>query len=559
MAVVQDASDAIMITDDDGTIRYASPATGAIFGAVPAPGGLLWDLAAPAQRDEVARAFANLRDGARGGSHFVAQAITRRDETVVHVQARCSDLRADPRVAGLVFTLRDVTAQVTLEQELTHLAFHDELTHLPNRVLFADRAGQAVAAARRGARTAALLFVDLDDFKLVNDSRGHGAGDELLIAAANRLSSLIRDSDTAARLGGDEFGLLLADAGSPEAVEAAADRVIAAFRAPFPLAAGPVTTTATVGVATTADSSSADELLRHADLALYAAKAAGKRCWRHYEPVLSDGILRQRELQEALEEAVATGAFTLAYQPIIELASGRLAGFEALIRWPRPGGGVMMPGQFIGLAEETGLIIPLGAWVLRRAAADLAQWRPRPDAAGPGDDGLYVSVNVSARQFDAGSFPDTVQEALRATGLPAGALMIELTETALLRRDDSLHADLAALKESGVRLAVDDFGTGYSSLSYLGELPIDVLKIDQSFIGDIATSERRRALVEGIVRMARDLSLAVVTEGIETEAQRALLVEIGCDYGQGFLLARPMPADQAAELARAAVLQAAGH
>ncbi|MGH3297445.1 MAG: putative bifunctional diguanylate cyclase/phosphodiesterase, partial [Trebonia sp.] len=448
-----------------------------------------------------------------------------------------------------------VTAQHQLEEELKHRAFHDALTGLPNRLLFQDRIAQQVAAAARSETIAGVLFIDLDDFKVVNDTKGHGVGDELLVEAAARLASLVRESDSAARLGGDEFALLVGDAETTAAVEAAAERIVGAFAEPFALATGLVTTTVTVGVATTKDSTDTDELLRHADLALYAAKAAGKRQWRRYQPVLSSGLIRRREIQEALEEAVTKSAFTLVYQPIVALDTGELAGFEALIRWPHPQWGMMQPGQFITLAEETGQIIPIGSWVLGQATADITRLRaaapPRHNGGGPGKQrGLYVSVNVSARQFADVGFCDTVRQVLATSGLESCALMLELTETALLRRDERLHSDLAELKAIGVKLAIDDFGTGYSSLSYLRDLPIDVVKMDRSFVEGIAESDQRLAVAEGIVQIARTLSLEVVAEGIETEEQQALLRSMGCHYGQGYLLAMPMPASQAEELAR---------
>jgi EAL domain-containing protein (putative c-di-GMP-specific phosphodiesterase class I) len=329
-------------------------------------------------------------------------------------------------------------------------------------------------------------------------------------------------------------------------VEAFADRVVRAFSEPFTLASGSVITTITVGVATTADSADVDELLRHADLALYAAKAAGKRQWRRYQPVLSAGMVRRRELQAALEEAVTHNAFTLAYQPIVTLTTGELTGFEALVRWPHPQWGMMLPGQFISLAEETGQIVPLGSWVLGRATADMYRWQRRL----PGQTPLYVSVNVSARQFGDPGFVDSVRRALDASGLEPSALTLELTESVLLRRDERRSSDLTELKGIGVRLAIDDFGTGYSSLSYLRELPIDVLKIDKSFVDGIAASEQRLALVQGIVQIARTLQLEVIAEGIESEVQRDLLISMGCQYGQGYLLAMPLGANQAEALAR---------
>jgi diguanylate cyclase (GGDEF)-like protein/PAS domain S-box-containing protein len=542
--LVQNTSDVIVIVDDDGKVRYATPSATSIFGDIAVVEGMyLWDLVTDGHRDELAGVLSQASAAGGFGSRCADRRITRRDGVSVQVQVRSSDLRSDPTVAGLVLTLRDVTEQRQLEEQLRYQAFHDALTGLPNRLLFQDRISQQVAVARPDGATAGVLFVDLDDFKVVNDTMGHGVGDELLAATAVRLSGLIRDCDTAARLGGDEFALLIGEVGDSAAVEAVAGRVVEAFSQPFALASGRVLTAVTVGVATTADSADTDELLRHADLALYAAKAAGKRQWRRYQPVLSAGLIRRRELQGALEDAVASSAFTLAYQPIVELTSGELAGFEALVRWPHPQWGMMQPDQFISLAEETGQIVPLGSWVLSRAAADLARWRQEPR-------GLYVSVNVSARQFSAPGFVDGVRRVLAASGLEPGALTLELTESVLLRRDERMHADLAELKAIGVRLAIDDFGTGYSSLSYLRELPIDVLKMDKSFVDGIAVSDQRLALAEGIVQIARTLRLEVIAEGIESEIQRDLLTSMGCQFGQGYLLAMPMPAGQAETLVR---------
>jgi diguanylate cyclase (GGDEF)-like protein/PAS domain S-box-containing protein len=544
--LVQDTSDAILIIGDDGTVGYATPSAATIFGDVAVEGAYLWDLVQDSDRDGIDRALALLRSQAGRTAYNEDWQITRRDGQSVQVQVRCSDLRGDSTVRGLVLTLRDVTAERALEEELKHRAFHDALTGLPNRVLFQDRTAHELARSRRDGTTAGVLFVDLDDFKVVNDTMGHSVGDELLLACAMRLSSLVRESDTAARLGGDEFALLIGRARDSAAVEAFADRVVRAFSDPFTLAAGSVITTVTVGVATTTDSADVDELLRHADLALYAAKAAGKRQWRRYQPVLSAGMVRRRELQAALEEAVTQNAFTLAYQPIVTLKTGELAGFEALVRWPHPQWGMMHPGQFIALAEETGQIVPLGSWVLERATAEMNRWQRRL----PGQAPLYVSVNVSARQFGDPGFVDSVRRALDASGLEPSELMLELTESVLLRRDERSASDLMELKAVGVRLAIDDFGTGYSSLSYLRELPIDVLKIDKSFVDGIAASEQRLALVQGIVQIASTLRLQVVAEGIESEMQRDLLIAMGCQFGQGYLLAMPLGPNQAEALVR---------
>jgi diguanylate cyclase (GGDEF)-like protein/PAS domain S-box-containing protein len=558
--LVQDASDVILIVDDHRRIRYATPSAADIFGDVTVEGALLADLVATATRDDVDRVLdlmltlsASGSAVSRGASPGYLLQVERLDGRTVVLEVRWSDLRHDLTVGGLVLTLRDVTEQHELEEELKYRAFHDSLTGLPNRSLFAREAADALETARAVGRTAGVLFVDLDDFKMVNDTMGHGVGDELLVEVAARLAASVRQSDTAARLGGDEFALLIDDAAGPDDVDAFAERIVAAFTEPFTLSEAKVLATATVGVATSADSGDVDELLRHADLALYAAKSAGKRRWRHYQPVLTSGMLRRREIQAALEDAVKSSAFTLVYQPIVTLASGEIAGFESLIRWPHPRWGMMLPGQFISLAEETGLIVPLGAWVLRQALADMVRWRrdlPPPAAAEPGaappePEGPHVSVNVSARQFRDPGFVDSVRQALQESALPPSALLLELTESLVLGGNEQIRADLNELREIGVKLAIDDFGTGYSSLSYLIDLPIDVLKIDKMFVTGIASSWRRHALVEGIVRLARTLEVEVIAEGIETETERELLAGMGCQFGQGYLLSVPVGADEA--------------
>jgi len=542
--LVHDASDIILIVDDDGQVRYATPSAKTIFGDVNVEGAHLWDLVRREEADAVIAAFKRMRSGEAPISEDWA--MTRRDGTAVELEGRYSDLRRDRTVGGFVLTLRDMTGPRQLERELKHRAFHDALTGLPNRLLFHDRATHALARARRNGTIVGVIFVDLDDFKVVNDTMGHSVGDELLVAAGVRLSAVVRESDTVARLGGDEFALLVEDAASSAVAETFAEHVVRAFGEPFTLAGGSVITTATVGVATTEDSTDASGLISHADLALYAAKAAGKRQWRRYQPVLSAGMVKRRELQSAIADAVASSAFTLVFQPIVELASGTIVGFEALVRWPHPRWGMIQPDQFITLAEETGHIVPLGSWVLAQAAADTVRWQRRVTRERP----LYISVNVSARQFRDPGFVDTVRQVLATSGLAPSALLLELTESVLLRRDDRIRADLEELKRIGVRLAIDDFGTGYSSLSYLRELPIDVLKIDKSFVEGIAISEQRLALAEVIIRIAKTLRLTVMAEGIENEVQRDLLISMGCQFGQGYLLAKPVGADQAEALLR---------
>jgi diguanylate cyclase (GGDEF)-like protein len=495
-------------------------------------GEYLWDLVQPDERDEIARALAEMRGG-QDQDIDEDWRLTSHDGTYVEVEVRCSDLRHEPTVGGLVLTLRDVTEQRQLERELKYRAFRDSLTGLPNRMLFQERVVRAVVRARRTDAVVGVLFIDLDDFKVINDTMGHRVGDELLVAAGMRLSALTTGRGTAARLGGDEFGLLVEDALDSAAVETLADAIVRAFAEPFTLAIGSAIANATVGVATSDDATSTSDLVRHADLALYAAKAAGKRQWRRYQPVLSTGMMRRRDLQAALDSAVAESAFTLVYQPIVELSSGTVAGFEALLRWPHAEWGMVQPDQFIALAEETGHIVPLGSWVLQQATADIARWQQ----LSPGHPPVYVSVNVSARQLRDTGFIREVRRRLTESGLSPSSLVLELTESGLLRPDQRLQADLDELKGMGVRLAIDDFGTGYSSLSYLRELPIDVLKIDKSFVDGITVSSQRLALAEVIVRIAKTLGLTVIAEGIESEVQRDMLVSMGCRYGQGYLLA----------------------
>ncbi|WP_406055446.1 aminotransferase class I/II-fold pyridoxal phosphate-dependent enzyme [Streptomyces sp. NBC_01077] len=538
--LVHNTSDVILIVDDDDTVRYASPSAESMFGRSLLPGTPLTDLVAPADTAAALRVLADART--RG-------AVDARDDwKLIHggsadleVEVRCSNLRDEHTVHGLVLTLRDVTEQRKLERELTHRAFHDSLTGLPNRVLLLERVERALLRGRRESTLTCMLFVDLDDFKVVNDTMGHSVGDELLVAVARRLTSVLRLTDTAARLGGDEFAVLIEGAREPRDAETLAAEIVHSLSQPFHLTDGAVSVSTSVGIATVLDSAHAEELLGHADLALYAAKAAGKKRWRLFHPEFHSRLVARHELQAGMDTAIADHAFALRYQPIVEVRDGAPAGLEALIRWPHARRGMVPPDQFIALAEESGHIMPLGAWVLEHAALDIARWqRARPRQAP-----LYASVNVSPRQFRDPGFLESVRRTLRSSGLAPGSLVLELTETVLMRRDAQIRTTMAALKDLGVSIAIDDFGTGFSSLSYLREFPIDVLKVDKSFIDNITTDPQQVALVEGIVRIADVLGLQVVAEGIEYEEQRALLADMGCRYGQGYLFARPMTAHQA--------------
>ncbi|MGW1173306.1 EAL domain-containing protein [Kitasatospora sp. NPDC002543] len=551
--LVQNASDVILILDADDGVRYASPSAETVLGRPDLAGTLLTDLVPPEDSREVGKALARMREAAdppRGEQPREHWRLLRQDRTPIEAEVRFNDLRADPTVGALVLTLRDVTEQRQMERELTHRAFHDSLTGLANRVLFQDRVGHALSRGERSGAVTGVLFIDLDDFKVVNDTQGHAVGDELLVAVSLRVSTALRASDTAARLGGDEFAVLVEDARRPSDVDTIAATVLAVFAEPFKLKSGAVRVTASIGVATTEDSVDATELLTHADLALYSAKAAGRRQWRHYRPALQTGMVERHELNEHLDSAIAESAFQLYYQPIVDLRSGDLVAFEALVRWPHDRRGMVLPDEFIALAEESGQIVPLGAWVLERAAQEVAAWQAASSAArtAAGRPPLRVNVNVSARQFRDAGFVDVVRRALATTGIDPHTLVLELTESVLMRRDDRIHADMATLSGLGVGIAIDDFGTGYSSLSYLREFPISLLKIDKSFIDGLGHSPQQYALVEGITRIADTLGVQVIAEGIEHPDQRDLLTAMGCPLGQGYLFAHPMDSRQARAL-----------
>ena len=536
--LVQNAHDVILIVDDAGCVRYASPSAEAILGPGSVVGTPVLDLVVPRDRDDAERALLAVWTGrATSGTH--SYEIVRRDGGRLDVEVASRDLRDDPTVRGVVLTLRDITEQRKLQDELTHRAFHDSLTGLANRVLFRDRVERALSASNGGGGVVGVLLVDLDDFKLVNDTMGHSMGDDLLVAVAARLTGVLRARDTAARLGGDEFAVLIEGAADATDIEEMAARVVDALGAPLDIAGG-LSTSVSIGVATTPGARGSAEMLSQADLALYAAKGAGKGRWRRYEPGLHLAAVDRFEVRTELERAIATGAFALRYQPIVELSTGAMVGVEALVRWRHPRRGLVAPADFIHIAEETGLVVPLGTWVLDRALADLARWRA--ESAQPM--GVSMSVNVSAHQVRDPGFVDTLVDALARWDVPTDALVLEITETALLTDDARVSADLATLRELGLRIAIDDFGTGYSSLDYLRRHAVDVLKIDRSFINGIEKSRRQAALVGAIVHLAQALDVQVVAEGVESVAQRDTLLLAGCGLAQGYLFSVPVAADE---------------
>ncbi len=445
-------------------------------------------------------------------------------------------------VAGGLVALRQYLAQRDLlgaQRQLRHEALHDALTGLPNRVLVLDRAEQMLVRSQRGQGQVAALFLDLDGFKDINDTYGHSTGDRLLQTVAGRLASVVRGADTVGRLGGDEFVVLLDSPGRWANPADVAERLLAVLHEPIALGGGTngqngrtVALTASIGIAT-GPRASAEELLRDADIALYAAKEAGRNRALVFESSMHELAEDHLNLLIDLRAAVEQEAFTLAYQPIFDLGSRRVTGVEALARWDHRERGPIPPDVFIPLAEQTGLIVAIGRWVLAEACASAAEWRRRGHEAG-------ISVNVSGRQLDHPGFLGHVQEALTGSGLPPDLLTLEITETTLMQDADSARRTLGAIKALGVRIAIDDFGTGYSSLAYLRQFPVDALKIDRSFISGIAASTESGALIHTLVQLGKTLGLETLGEGIEDESQFEQLQREQCDQGQGFLLARPL-------------------
>jgi diguanylate cyclase (GGDEF)-like protein/PAS domain S-box-containing protein len=460
-----------------------------------------------------------------------------------YLDAHVTDLRGDRHVRGIVVNARDVSERVRLEEELTRQAFHDGLTGLANRALFRDRLDQALARSVRSQETFAVLLVDLDGFKQVNDSLGHDTGDQLLQEVARRFDELVRPADTLARLGGDEFALLLDGAGSAQA-EAVARRLTGALAAPMQVGERELALNASVGVVMHGGGhGESDELLRHADIAMYAAKDAGGSTHRLFQHAMAREVGELLELEQELREGIERGELTLHYQPEIDLSSRRVVGVEALVRWNSPRRGIVSPGDFIPVAEATGLIMPLGEHVLGEACHQTAAWLR--DGLVP--DWFVTWVNLSGRQLSAGGVSGVVRRALEEAGLPPTHLGLEVTETAIVPEGpagDRARAELQELHEQGVRIAIDDFGTGFSSLGQLRRFPIDVIKVDRSFVQGIEHDARDAAITANLVTLAHALGLVAIAEGIESGGQLASVRELGCDLAQGFLFARPVPAEE---------------
>ena len=528
----------IFESDVDGRLTYVNPCLVELHGgSAAALLGRGWvELIHPEDRDALVAGWSAALAEGREYAHDYR--VVRPDGGTRWVRGRAAPLHdAAGAVVGTVGTVEDVTARRALEVELERQALEDPLTGLANRTRFSRRLEAALGRdGGAGAATVAVLFLDLDDFKRVNDSLGHAAGDRLLVEVAARLLNATRGSDTVARLGGDEFAVLLEQVRGDDDVTVVADRIVGAMRAPVTLDGQPTRIGASVGIARAAIGTSAADLLRNADVAMYRAKSGGKGRHAAYSAELHASALDRLTLGAALPDALAAGQFVVHYQPIVALDSHRVVGAEALVRWRHPERGLLTPDAFIALAEETGAIVPLGRWVLRQACADAAGWGVGAAGGAP----WHVAVNLSGRQLEDAGLVADVADALAAAGLAPGRLVLEMTESVLVHHTDAVVARLHALKALGVQLAIDDFGTGYSSLAYLHRFPVDVIKVDRAFVARVGAGGRDAALARTIVALGEALGLRTVAEGIETAAQEEQLRALGCELGQGFHYARPM-------------------
>jgi diguanylate cyclase (GGDEF)-like protein/PAS domain S-box-containing protein len=541
-SLVAHSSDLITVLDAEGTVTYQSPSVERVLGyEVDEIEGTRFDrLLSESDRPRLERLIAG--DGTGGGeAHTLECWLTRRDGVKLLFEVQHTDLLAEEHVRGIVLNSRDVSERKEFEEQLAHQAFHDPVTNLANRALFSDRVEHALMRSQRGFPDIAVVFIDLDDFKTVNDSLGHAAGDQVLQEVARRLRIAVRPTDTVARFGGDEFAVLLENVSdSSEAADAAA-RILHALEIPYEIDGKQVFPRASVGICMVNREDAAPEaaeLLRNADVAMYMAKRDSKGSYRVFEPAMHERVVERLELRAELQQAIDANQLELHYQPVVRLGGHEILGVEALLRWNHPSRGLIPPNQFIPLAEETGLIISMGRWVLTEACREGAALQARFQRTEP----LAISVNLSVRQLQSDSIISDVRCALEASGLPPSSLVLEITESVMLADTDFAVQRLGELKGLGVRLAMDDFGTGYSSLSYLSRFPVDILKMDRSFVG----SGENVALQSAIIALGASLELDVVAEGIELPEQEQSLHDLGCEIGQGFLFARPMPSSELA-------------
>jgi diguanylate cyclase (GGDEF)-like protein/PAS domain S-box-containing protein len=542
-SLVQYSSDIITILAADGTVHYVSPAVERVTGFKPEEqvGTNAFGSVHPDDREQALNTFAEVLK--RPGLHPPLEfRVPHKDGSWRYLEHVVNNLLDDPAVRGVVVNSWDVTERKALVEQLSHQAFHDPLTGLPNRVLFMDRLERALTRADRRGSMVAVLFTDLDNFKLINDSLGHKAGDQLLVAVAERLKACLRPEDTAARLGGDEFTILVEDIASVGEVVQIAERIAEILRPPFALGEQEVFATVSTGIALNSSAQEqAADLLRHADLAMYRAKRRGRARYEVFEPSMDAKVVERLMLETGLRRALVRRQFRVYYQPIVALENDKIAGVEALVRWEHPQRGLLLPEEFISVAEETGLIVQIGQWVLREASKQARIWQERY----PGTPPLTISVNLSPRQF---FHPNLVAEVLGESEIEPASLQLEITEGAMMPNGtSSTDRTLRNLKRMGVQLAIDDFGLGYSSLSYLKRFPVDFLKIDRSFIAGLRLkpngASKDTEIVKAMIELTHALGLKVIAEGVETSEQLRRLRNMKCDFAQGNYFSEPLPSE----------------
>jgi PAS domain S-box-containing protein len=556
--ITENAADMIALVDDEGNRLYNSPSYEKVLGYSQEE---LTSTSAlqqihPSDRERVLQAAAKARSTGHG--QRIEYRIRHKDGSWRTLESTASPIRnAERRIEGLVIVNRDITERKHAEEMLEHSAFYDGLTDLPNRALFTDRLQHAVLRARRHSDYKfAVLFIDVDGFKVLNDSLGHSAGDELLILIAKRLTRNFRDTDmlarsgisdsqtiekTLARLGGDEFTVLLEDVFAPSDAIRVAQRIQSKLTAPFEVKGQQIVISASVGIACSARSyAEAEELLRDAEIAMYRAKKAGKARWEVFDPAMHSSAVNRLKLETELRRGIENNELLVYYQPIVSLENERIVGFEALSRWKKPGG-LVSPAEFIPIAEETGLIIPINRALLREACNQLRNWQSRFEYDPP----LYMSINVASKQFEQPDLAAQIENTVKEAGLAPGVLNFEIMETVAMGDVDRTLLVLSAIKALGSRISIDDFGTGYSSLSRLPKFPIDVLKIDRAFISNMHTDHENREIVRSIIMLAHSIGLKVVAEGTETKEQLDILRDLGCEMAQGYFYSPPVSSQAA--------------